>query len=158
MPRGVYDRTESKFRKLESDKVALESELQNVRHELEKKQVELSAARKIIDTVKTHPGSPAMLTVPANMSERFTILRENLQQLAEARHSLIDSDSLNQDLVNLLDSEITAHLQWMSTLRAEVFGSPKENVVAPRAAAPGYLPLPPAQEAQVPQAFQSAVR
>ena len=146
MPRGKYDRKESRIHRLERDLAERDEKLKTITDELAKRDVELKAAKKIADVVAKVGPMPAV--VP---SEKFVILRDNLRILSESRRVLVDSDQVSPAVLTELDSEISAHLKMLGALRQETFrvvqGEFKNEVPLPTQA-PAYPALP--------QAFTSA--
>lgn len=145
MPRGKYDRKESKIHRLESELTEAKKKLHTQREELEKKDIELKAAKKIADTMSK---IPQIEVLPA---ERFQMLRDNLKVLSESRRVLVDSDQMSPVVLNTIDDEIGAHLRLLGSLRQESFGMRDEAK-----ATTTEVPLPAQVPPFFPQHFKSA--
>ncbi len=142
MPRGVYDRAESRVRRLTVENARLVRELNNTRNTLERVESQLKTASK---------SKPATVADEVSHKDKFTVLRENLQGLAEARKTLVNSDQMSDAVLNTLDSEISAHLMCLSQLRATAF----PVAATPRSAElPAPLPGTTVPFPQMPSGFQ----
>lgn len=141
MPRGKYDRKESRIRMLVETQVALKEELRTTKEELARKEIELKASKKVAEAAVRVPATQAM------PSEKFTILRSNLKILSESRQLLVNSEQGSEPVLTALDHEISSHLRLLASLRQETFGGEEK-------AAPETVPVP--LPAQIPPFFQSA--
>jgi hypothetical protein len=131
MPRGKYDRKESRIQRLEQEAKKTHERVRSLSDELSKKEVELKAAKKIADVVSRVPASPDVMP-----TEKFSILRDNLKMLSEARRTLAEGDvQVNAVTLAVLDEEISQHLHMLATLREEAFHMPSVRNGAP-------VPLP----------------
>lgn len=144
MPRGVYDRGESRVKRLTTENERLVRELHDTKHALEKAQLETKTRKE-----------PTVSAQDPFLSSRFEILRSNLRDLAEARKTLVNSDQMGEPVLNALDLEIGFHIACMSDLRSMTFPLKTAPMpVATLSTAPGQVPFP----AAAPSDFQSAVR
>jgi hypothetical protein len=156
MPRGVYDRSKTKTQR-----------------EAEKTKAPAKSAPK-----KT-PKAPKVHTSELDVGTKFAIIRENISTLSGAVQGLTSGQQtvIKHDvgpIVSLLDGELQANIEVLTSLRREVFGPSdaekaadaevvasaeekdddvEEETEAPRVAAPaqpypaqpsGTVPMPPA--------------
>jgi LAS superfamily LD-carboxypeptidase LdcB len=138
MPRGVYDRQESKIRHLTEINQRLEREMKGFRRVLENKEQDLRAARAGLRAAANE----------INSTEQFSVLRDNLRNLAEARKTMVDSDQMSTEVMETLDKEITAHIECLAHLRVTAFRSFERVAIVQKAKAPlpehqPLAPMPP---------------
>jgi hypothetical protein len=143
------------MKRLTNENERLTRELRDVRHALEKAQLELKT-QGIKQAQK--PAAPQVSKEDEpSYSERFTVIRENLQGLAEARKTLVNSDQMSDVVLNTLDQEITQHITCLTELRQTAFPIAATKAAAPTPVVPGQVPFPPRMPA-MPSGFSSAVR
>lgn len=138
MPRGVYDRGESKIKRLMAENERLKSELTDTRHALDK--------------AKLAAKGETAVSIDASIADQFKILRDNLRELSESRKTLVNSDQMKDEVLAALDAEISAQLTCMTGLRSAVFPMKAPKAAPTVAAVQGQVPFP----AVMPSGFQSA--
>lgn len=118
MPRGIYDRSASRVRRLEDE-----------RDRLKRENEEFKKSR----------------TVAGSLSgmEVLSSIDQHLVRMAEARHHLVDTDDINTDLVSRFDAEIGTGLQLAVTQRERVFGTVPRVQAGPPSPLPPAPPAPP---------------
>ncbi len=118
MPRGKYDRKEAKISRLEQELAEAHDKNQAQKDEIDKLHIELKAVKKLADLA-----SKTVSHVEILPSEKFVILRDNLRTLSEARQVLMKTDSMSFEVLSQFDTEITAHLRLLGSLREDSFRS-----------------------------------
>lgn len=116
MPRGKYDRKESKIHRLEKALSDSTKKAKELNSEIEKKDIELKTTKKLVDVTSKDPASTGILP-----KEAFEVLRDNLRILSDARRLLVDSDQVSEVVLVEFDGEITAHLRLLGALRMGSF-------------------------------------
>jgi len=133
MPKGVYDRSESKMRRLEEERARLREEIGRLKSEAAKR-----------------PGGEE--------EHRFQLLRANLHSLSETRQSLLDSESVNDGLVQRIDAEIERHLGLLVTMREKIFSAEDAGQQQARALAePTLFPQTPRRQARTQTSAETVV-
>jgi hypothetical protein len=169
MPRGVYDRSKTKAqREAEKTKAPAKS--------APKKTAKAAKAAPVAKTPKVST-APKVHTSELDVGTKFAIIRENISTLSGAVQGLTSGQQtvIKHDvgpIVSLLDGELQANIEVLTSLRREVFGpsdaekaaeaevvapaeekDDEEAEEAPRVAAPaqpypsqpsGTVPMPPA--------------
>jgi hypothetical protein len=171
MPRGVYDRSKTKTqREAEKTKAPAKS--------APKKTPKAAKAAPVAKTPKVST-APKVHTSELDVGTKFAIIRENISTLSGAVQGLTSGQQtvIKHDvgpIVSLLDGELQANIEVLTSLRREVFGPSdaekaadaevvasaeekdddvEEETEAPRVAAPaqpypaqpsGTVPMPPA--------------
>lgn len=139
MPRGEYDRKESKIHRLEADIKVKNDELRKLREEADKMNIEVRGLKKVVELAEKVKATPAAPPVPV---EKFELLRETLTNLANTRKTLVDSDQMNEPLLSQLDSEIRANLNLLAALRLNTFGEPPRSSELPSVPMPAHPIFP----------------
>lgn len=150
MPRGKYDRRESKIRRLEEQLEEANGTSRSLREKLERAEMEVRATKKIAEVA-----SKGTAPVGTMVKEKSAELRDSLISLTNARKILGETSGVDPSLLKIVDHEISAHMWALSTIRTETYGAAPEKEAPKTTSVP--MPARSMFQSAVPPQFPTAV-